>query len=104
MKKDTKTNRESYQRVIAFLNRNQVDILDSIGKDALFSQGCKLSRIKIISCLVDLILELDINGKGISSLEELKQRIKEKIGSTWPSTRELLSFKENEDQPPNKGT
>lgn len=91
--------RQLQQRVIAFLNREQVDFIDKIGKDALFSKGTKLSRSKIISSLVDLIIELDINGEGLSSPGELKQRIKEKIhpvGSTVsaePTPREILTFK-----------
>jgi len=90
-----KNNPELYQRVIAFLNRQQVDFLDKIGKDALFSKGAKLSRVKIISCLVDLLRELDINGEDISSLEDLKLRIKEKIASNYPTSRELLTYKNN---------
>lgn len=91
--------RQLQQRVIAFLNRQQVDFIDKIGKDALFSKGSKLSRSKIISSLVDLIIELDINGEGLSSLEELKQRIKEKFNpvvpalSAGPTPREILTFK-----------
>lgn len=97
---DTAKNQELVQRVTVFLNREQVDFLDKIGKDALFSRGYKISRIKIISCLVNLIMELEINGEGIHSLEELTQRIKEKIGITWPSTREILAFEEKKN---NKG-
>ena len=67
------------QPVIIFLNREQVDFLDKIGKDSLFSKRIKLSRNKIIGSLVELLTELEINGKDISSAEELKQRIKEKI-------------------------
>ena len=94
-----KKNKELYQRVIAFLNREQVDLLDRIGKDALFSKGVKLSRAKIIYCLVDLMKELNINGEGICSLNELKQRIKEKIGSSWPSPSEIINFKEKQLKP-----
>lgn len=72
-------NPESLQRVIAFLNRQQEDFIDKVGKDALFSKGTKLSRSKIISALVDLMMELSISGKDVSSLEEFKQRIREKI-------------------------
>lgn len=90
MRKNTTDKAELQQRVMAFLNREQVDFLDKIGKDALFSTGSKLSRVKLISALIDLIRELDINGEGISSVEELKQKIKEKITNTWPATKEIL--------------
>ena len=86
MNKKAGQRHEIEQRVITFLNREQVDFIDKIGKDALFSKGTKLSRSRIISLLVDLIMELDINGEGISSLEELKQRIKERIRPVTPAT------------------
>ncbi len=98
MLKNPQDNPEMQQRVIVFLNRNQVDFLDKLGKDTLFSGKKKLSRTKIIASLVDLLMDLDINGKDISSLDDLKRRIKEKIGISWPSTRELLIFKEKEDK------
>lgn len=96
MKKRRNSNPELRQRVITFLNREQVDFLDKIGKDALFFTGNKLSRIKIISALVDLMMELDLTGERISSPEELKQKIKEKIAITWPATKEILLPQEKE--------
>jgi len=86
------------QRVIVFLNREQVDFLDKLGKDTLFSGKKKLPRTKIMSGLVDLLVDLDINGKDISSLDDLKRKIREKIGTDWPSTKELLTFREKDSQ------
>lgn len=85
---------EIQQRTIVFLNRQQVDFLDKLGKDTLFSGNRKLPRTKIMSSLVDLLIDLDINGKDISSLDDLKQKIKEKIGTSWPTTKELFALKE----------
>ena len=93
MEKNAMQKQRLYQRVIAFLNRQQIDFIDKIGKDAFFSKGSKLSRSKIISALVDLMMELGIDGEGISSAQELKQRIKENIWSQGPTTREILTFK-----------
>lgn len=97
-----KKQKETYQRLISFLNRGQIDILDKIGKDALFSKGVKLSRSKIVATLVDLLLELDMDGKGISSLEELRQRVKEKIylklvKDTGPTPKQILLEKKKGD-------
>ena len=86
---------EVQQRVIVFLNREQVDFLDKLGKDTLFSGNKKLPRTKIISTLVDLLMGLEISNQEVSSLEDLKQKIKEKISANWPSTKELLIYKEN---------
>jgi len=67
--------RERNQRVVTFLNREEVDFLDKLGKDALFSSGIKLSRAKLIEWLVDFTKRLDINGKDIKSEDDLENKI-----------------------------
>ena len=62
-------------RVIALLNREQVDFLDKLGKDALFTTGAKLSRTKIIYAMVNALRSLGITGNGVRSKEELEQKI-----------------------------
>ena len=73
-KMKTKINHD-IQRVVALLERNQVDYLDRIGKDALFSEGHKLSRTKIISYLVDFIKSIHMTGFGIGTEEDFIKRI-----------------------------
>ena len=74
------THEEKNQRVVTFLNRQEVDFLDKLGKDALFSTGLKLSRTKLIAWLVDFMKELNINGEGIKSEKDLEKRINEVAG------------------------
>ena len=62
-------------RVIASLNREQVDFLDKIGKDALFSSGIKLSRTQILAVVVNVLKRLRLSGEGIRRPEQLEQRI-----------------------------
>ena len=71
---------EKNQRVVTFLNRAEVDFLDKLGKDALFSTGLKLSRTKLIAWLVDFMKELNINGEGIKSERDFENRVKEVLG------------------------
>lgn len=73
-------NQEKNQRVVTFLNREEVDFLDKLGKDALFSTGFKLSRTKLIAWLVDFMKELNINGEGIKSERDFENRVKEVLG------------------------
>ncbi len=61
--------------MVAFLKRDEVDFLDKLGKDALFSTGLKLSRTKLIAWLIDFAQKLNINGKGIKSENDLEKRI-----------------------------
>ena len=68
------------QRVVTFSNREEVDFLDKLGKDALFSTGLKLSRTKLIAWLVDFMEELRINGEGIKSKRDFENRILEMLG------------------------
>ena len=66
---------EHAHRVIAALNRDQVDFLDRLGKDALFSAGVKLSRAEILSAMVNVFRRLELNGEGVVSGDELELRI-----------------------------
>ncbi len=65
----------NFQRVVAFLNRNEVDYLDKLGKDALFSTGLKLSRAKLIAWLVDFMQDLHISGENVRSKRDLESKI-----------------------------
>jgi len=71
---------EKRERVVTFLNRDEVDFLDKLGKDALFSTGLKLSRTKLIAWLVNFMKELNINGQEIRSEKDFINRIKEVSG------------------------
>jgi len=67
--------RNQNQRVVTFLNRDEVDYLDKLGKDALFSSGSKLSRAKLIAWLVDMLKGLQITGENLQSEKDLEERI-----------------------------
>ena len=75
-------------RVITFLTRDELDFLDKLGKDALFSAGCKLSRSKIISAMVNVIRKLNIDGQGVSSRKELENKIVNTLRSLNKTTAE----------------
>ena len=62
-------------RVIASLNREQVDYLDKIGKDAQFSSGSKLSRTQILAAMVNVLKRLNLTGEGVATTEQFEQRI-----------------------------
>ena len=66
---------ERNQRVVTFLNRDEVDFLDKLGKDALFTAGTKLSRAKLIAWLVDMLKGLNISGENLKSEVDLEARI-----------------------------
>ena len=66
-------------RVIASLNRKQVDYLDKLGKDAQFSSGLKLSRTQILAAMVNALKRLNLTGENISTAEQFEQRIVDAI-------------------------
>jgi hypothetical protein len=68
-------NHQHAHRVIASLNREQVDYLDKIGKDAQFSSGVKLSRNQILAAMVNAMKRLNLTGEGIAKAEQFEQRI-----------------------------
>jgi hypothetical protein len=65
MKNNNGHNSHDKITVATFLNRKQVDYLDKIGKDCLFKFGHKISRGKILSELVDLLIHLNIDCKKL---------------------------------------
>lgn len=66
-------------RVITMLDRPEMDFLDKLGKDALFTTGRKLSYNEILRTLIDFAMESGISGDKIDSTEKLKQKLHEKV-------------------------
>ena len=85
-------------RVITFLTRDELDFLDKVGKDALFSAGTKLSRSKIISAIVNVIRKLNLDGRNLNSKKELESRIikaiKDDIKNNNDKPKEATKLKE----------
>jgi hypothetical protein len=69
-------------RVIASLNREQVDFLDKIGKDAQFSSGVKLSRTQILAAMVNALKRLNLTGEGVQTVSQFEQRIVDAMTKT----------------------
>ncbi len=72
------------QRVVTFLDRDEVDLLDKIGKDALFSTGLKVSRAKILAWLIDFLKDINLSGEGIKSEDDFEKRIIQKVEQETP--------------------
>jgi hypothetical protein len=62
-------------RLIAMISRDEMDFIDRIGKDALFSTGHKLSRTEVVSAILDAVAQLPISGRNIHSKAELHDYI-----------------------------
>lgn len=63
------------RRVIALLKREEMEYLDRLGMDSLFSTGSKLSRVEIIGAFVDAAMLLGISAKEVRTKQELVQKI-----------------------------
>lgn len=67
--------RQLLSRVITFLSREELDFIDKVSKDSLFTTGTKLPRAKVIEAMVEAIREAGVNGDGVHSKEELIKKI-----------------------------
>lgn len=85
------TSTKQMHRVVTFLDRTQVDYLDKLGKDALFSTGVKFPRTRIISALIDLLQKLNLSGEGLRSEQELEERLVQRLASGSSEARRLAS-------------
>ena len=66
-------------RVITLLDRKEMDFLDKLAKDALFSTGRKMSHSETLKWLVDFAIEMQMTGEKISSLDDFKARLMDKV-------------------------
>lgn len=76
-------------RVVTFLDRSQVDYLDKLGKDALFSTGVKFPRTRIISALIDLARRVNLSGEGLRSDQDLEERLLKRLSAGTPEAKRL---------------
>ena len=77
VQKQNHERRITAHRVITMLGRQEIDFLDKLGKDALFSTGHKLSYNDILRGLIDFAMETGISGEDIDSVEALKKKIQQ---------------------------
>jgi hypothetical protein len=54
------------------IDRRELDFLDKLAKDALFSTGRKLSYNQILRALIDFAMDLGVSGEKINSFEAFK--------------------------------
>lgn len=69
----------STHRVVTFLTREELEFLDKLEKDAMFSTGKCLSRSQIIQDMAELLSRTRMNGVGIKDDQQLKERMLEAI-------------------------
>ena len=58
-------------RVITQLDRDELEFLDKLGKDAMFASGHKLSHNEILEVLVIMAREMDISWESINNIKSL---------------------------------
>lgn len=77
--KDMERHGNIKHRVITMLDRAELDFLDKLGKDALFSTGHKLSYNEILRALIDFSKEIGLSAQNVDSDEALKRKLFEQI-------------------------
>lgn len=73
--KDHLSDERNTGRVVALLTRDEIDFIDRLSKDALFSTGHKLSRTDVIRALIDVVKINDINGNGVYCKLDLEKKL-----------------------------
>jgi len=64
-------------RVVTFLDRQELDFLDAITKDILFSKGIKVPRSTLLKNIIDIFVLSE--NKTIKTHEDLVNTIIEKM-------------------------
>ena len=66
-------------RVVTFLTREELDFLDKLEKDVMFSSGKYISRSQILQDMAELLAKTKMNATGIKDNQELKTKMQEAI-------------------------
>jgi len=66
-------------RVVVNLTREELEFIDNIGRDSLFTTGKRLTNNKIIRAFISVMQEIKVKGDGLYNDEELKNRILVKL-------------------------
>jgi len=69
-------------KVVTFLERKEVEFLDKLKNDALFSTGHKLTYNDILKGLVELAMDTHLDGQDVHSDKELEEKMLNKIKET----------------------
>ena len=103
MQRQAKNNTDLLRhRVIVMLDRHELEFLDKLGKDAMFSTGHKLTYNEILKGLIEFAMEIGLSGEGIRSLKDLKEKIlsainkKIKTEEGFPTPYEILTDKQEQ--------
>jgi hypothetical protein len=70
------------------LDRKEMECLDKLGIDSLFSTGHKLSYNEVLKALLDFAIEIGVSGENIDSLKTLKERLIKKTGNKQENKQE----------------
>ena len=66
-------------RVVTFLTREELDFLDKLERDMMFSTGIHIPRSKIIEDMVEILRQTQMNAAGIKDNQQLEQKMIEAI-------------------------
>ena len=91
MKKNVSTH-----RVVTFLTREELEFLDKLEKDMMFSTGRHLSRSQILQDMAELLSRTRMNAIGIKSDDELKKKIQEAISKMNQQDKEKTPQEKSE--------
>lgn len=65
----------STQRVVTFLTKEELEFLDKVKRDVMFSTGKYISRSQIIEDMAGLLARTQMSAEGVKNNEELRQRM-----------------------------
>ena len=66
-------------RVVTFLTRQELEFLDKLERDMMFSTGMHIPRSKIIEDMVDILRQTQMDATDIKDNQQLEHKIIEAI-------------------------
>jgi len=91
---ETMSKKPVTHRVVTFLTREELDFLDKLEKDVMFSSGKYISRSQILQDMAELLAKTKMNATGIKDNQELKSKIQEAIAKLYQEQENSQSSNE----------
>ncbi|MCM8795475.1 MAG: hypothetical protein NC928_02125 [Candidatus Omnitrophica bacterium] len=71
-------------RVVTFLTREELEFLDKLKKDMMFSTGAHISCSQILKDLAELLVKTNMSAIGIKDNAALEKKMAEALAKLYP--------------------
>ena len=70
------------RRIVALLNKEEIEYVNRLSVDSYFSTGKRLTKVDIIAALVDAAMQMEVTGIDVKDRQDLTKKILQAVTNT----------------------